>query len=108
MTVTQAMALFHSLAAKLGSSPIQESPGDFGGAVSRVTCGESELRVVWDGKNECLLLQISHGPSSGPQAGWLELFGAKCRGGKLPEVEPGEVTFGSAVGYGFELMSPGA
>jgi hypothetical protein len=109
MSVTQAIDMFCSLATKSGSLPIQESSsGDFGSSVARVVRGESELRVVWHGKDEYLLIQISHGPSSGPQAGWLELFGARCRGGTLPEVEPGEVTFGSSVEYGLELVSPGA
>lgn len=108
MSVSQAIAWFNALAAKRGNAPIHQlSPSDFGSSVSRVVRGESELRVVWDGRDEYLAVQISHGPSSGPQ-NWLELFGTMCKGGVIPDATQGEVTFASAVEYGLELTSPGA
>lgn len=109
MPVPQAINRFRSLAEVAGFTSSHEgSAQDFCSSVTRIARGDAELRLVWDGRDEYLALQISHGPSRGPQAGWLELFGSKCCSGVLCHSETAEDPFLSAVQYGLELMSPGA
>jgi hypothetical protein len=86
---------------------VESHPQAFGSRIARSLRQAAELRLVWDEKDEHLSLQISHGPSVSHQAGWLELFAAKCPGGVL--VEAGESSAGlvSSIEYGVELMSPG-
>jgi hypothetical protein len=77
----------------------------FGSWLARATSAEAELRLVWDGKDEHLSLQISHGPP-GQHAGWLELFAAACPCGVLAEPEQSDPGFHESVAYGVQLMSP--
>jgi hypothetical protein len=107
MCINEAVSEFEQLVARAGFAVLrEESPHDFGSSVTRISNKDAELRLVWDGKDEYLSVQMSHGPPKGEKAGWLELWGLKCIAGTFIESPDADVTFMSAVEYGVELMSP--
>jgi hypothetical protein len=107
MRINEAVSKFEHLAARAGFAVLrEESPHDFGSSVTRIRNEDAELRLVWDGRDEYLNVQISHGPPKGEKAGWLELWGLKCIAGTIIEPPNVDVTFMSAVEHGVELMSP--
>lgn len=106
MRINEAVSEFEQLVARAGFAVLrEESPLEFGSSVTRIRNEDGELRLVWDGKQEYLNVQISHGPPKG-EAGWLELWGLKCTAGAFIENPDADVTFMSAAEYGVELMSP--
>ena len=109
MHVPEAINLFLQAAADAGLAAWSgKAPEDFGSSVTSVGVAGAELRVVWDGRDGYLSVQVSHGPDSASRAGWLTLYGSKCAATLLPEPPSREESFHAAVEYGLELMSPGA
>lgn len=107
-SVDQAFELFRRASQQADLSVTMEShPHAFG---SRLLCASghgAELRLVWDGKESHLSLEISHGPPSGASAGWLTLYDEVCGNGSLPESSGNGSSFPAALEYGLELMRPG-
>ncbi len=109
MHVPEAINLFLQAASDAGLAASNgKAPEDLGSSVTSVGGTGAELRVVWDGRDEYLSVQVSHGPVSASPAGWLTLYGSKCAAALLPDPPSPEESFPSAVEYGLELMSPGA
>lgn len=107
LTFDDAVDQFRELAEARGFDVRHEpSPLNLGGSVTLLRKGNAQLRLVWDGGEELLLLQISHGPMDGPQAGWLEIFSTKCVRGSFRDPDSPEVRFFDSVEYGLELMLP--
>ena len=105
MRVSEAISEFQKLAAQSGfAASYDPSPNDFGSSVTRVCRSEAELRLVWDGRDKYLSVQVTHGPLEIEAAGWLELWGAQCAAEAFNEKANENVTFKSAIEYGIELM----
>ncbi len=79
-------------------------PEAFGGRVSTLQHRGAGLRLVWDGKEGLLILQITHGPLEGPIA-WLDLYKAVWSGDQLVP-DQADFSFESAVEYGLDLFAP--
>lgn len=108
LNVEDALSLFRELAKASGFDVWQESSFvNSAGCISSIRRGNAQLRLVWEGADGSLLIQISHGPPDGPQDHWLELFRSKCIRGSFPDADLPEVSFLSSVEYGLELMIPG-
>lgn len=75
--------------------------------VESVSRDDATLRLVWDGEEQHLSLEISHGPPSGPQAGWLQLFTATLPDGEFAPANETNDELLDAIEHGFELMTPG-
>jgi len=104
LTVEGAFDQFRILVEALGFDVRHESSPT--SSTTSVVVGSAQLRLVWDSKEEFLLLQISHGPPDRPQLAWLELFRTKVAGDLFRESDLPEVSFVSSVEYGLELMLP--
>ncbi|WP_139326772.1 hypothetical protein [Pseudomonas flexibilis] len=104
--VAEAIRQFRDLAMAAGFEVLHESFPL--GSVTYCAEAEALLRLVWDGKDEYLYLQVSHGVLKAPPSGWLDLFSSKCIGGAFRDPELPEVRFLASVGYGLDLMLPGA
>ncbi len=97
---------FSRLAVAAGLTVDKEfHPEAFGSRLVRATRDSAELRLLWDGKEKYLSLEISHGPPTGEIAGWLELFRATCECDLVPAATEQSETIWEAVEYGIELMS---
>jgi hypothetical protein len=104
-SVAEAFDVFRRHAAQsVGAVAEASYPEAFVGRVVTVTQPGAALRLVWDGKDERLSLEITHGPDENDLS-WLDLFSASCPKGVLTALEPG-FDFGSAVEYGFVLLTP--
>src|SRR5881394_1446450 len=85
-SVSQAFEQFEEAAKSVGLPIMSEVlPASFGSRMLYVGNGAGRLRLACDGREEYLSLETSHGPSDGPQVGWLVLFDAQCHQGHLPE-----------------------
>lgn len=108
VTVERAINQFRELATAAGFDVLHEpSPEHFGSSIIYLNQGNAQLRLIWNGKDEYLSLQLSHGPTEASWSDWLELFGTKCIFGSFRDSESPEVNFLSSVEYGLELMLPG-
>jgi hypothetical protein len=106
-SVDLAFDLFTRVACSAGHQVIAEShPEAFGSRLLSVRRNGAELRLVWDGKDGYLSVQISHGPSSGERAGWIDLYGETCSNGLLPDSPAPEREFLGSVEHGLDLMDP--
>lgn len=104
MTVDDAFHHFRSSALAWGITELYERahPEAFGSRVSTLRQKHAALRLVWDGKEEILSLEITNGPLE--STGWLDLFQVTRHDDKLlPDQH--DVTFESAVEHGFDLLS---
>ena len=107
MHVSEAINFFLQAAAQAGlAARSEQSPEAFGSSITSVVVGGAELRLVWEGRDEHLSVQVTHGPNGAPMAGWLTLYGSACSSTLLPEPRSHEESIHSAVEYGLELMSP--
>jgi hypothetical protein len=105
VSVDQAFELFSILSKKYGLlSKVEYYPECFGNKLFQVKRDGARLRLVWDGENEHLKLEISHGLSAQEQFFWLDLYETECADGVLPETEDKDISFQGAVEYGLELM----
>lgn len=105
MNVEQAFELFSILSERCGLfGKVEYYPECFGNKLFQVERDGAKLRLIWDGKNEHLKLEISHGLSAQEQFFWLDIYGAECAGDVLPETEDKDISFQGAVEYGLELM----
>lgn len=108
VTVEDAFERFRADTLARGLSDLTDiaHPEVFGSRVSTLTRETAALRLVWDGKDETLTLEITHGPPGGP-AGWLNLYLALRSSGELVP-DQRDFSFESAVEYGLDLMNPGS
>jgi len=104
--VAEAIRQFRDLAMAAGFEVLHDSLPL--GSVTSCAEAEAQLRLVWDGNDEYLYLQVSHGVPKAPSSGWLDLFSSKCIGGAFRDPELPEVSFLASVEYGLDLMLPGA
>jgi hypothetical protein len=107
MTIEAAFQLFRSCVEMRGLSDIDEcfDPASFGSRHITVRRAGGALRLVWDGKESTLTIEITHGPPGGPTF-WLDLFHARgCNEENIPAWN-GDISFRDAVAYGIELMQP--
>ena len=107
MTVEAAFQLFRSRAEARGLSDFDErsDPASFGSRYITARQAGGALRLVWDGKEGALTLEITHGPPGGPTS-WLGLFRARGRSGEGVPAQDGDVSFDDAVDHGLDLMQP--
>ena len=63
------------------------------------------FRLVFDGRDSMLTLEISHGPP-GARAGWLDLYSAHCANNEFADNEGENLGFEETVAYGIELFAP--
>ena len=105
----EAIELFRSNAERHGLSLHLESPMICTSeSVHRVLYGGSDFRLVFNQTEKIISLLISHGPLSGPEVFWLDIFEAACDGESFLDDGPLETSFVSSLAYGFELMMPGS
>ena len=106
MTIDEAFRYFRSrlLETKIGVPNEQSHPEAFGSRLSEIELYDGEIRLVFDGKDSTLTLEISHGPP-GARAGWLDLYSAHCVNNGFPESE-GDLGFKESIAYGIELLVP--
>ncbi len=104
-SIPDAFNEFERMATRLGlPAPSKETmPNILDGCTAVVALADGRLRLTWDGKEETLVLEISHGPPGG-QIFWLDLFCARCPEGVLTEVDNLDVDFQSSLENGMELM----
>lgn len=107
MSIAEVFDFFERLARSCGLR-VESEPHStaFGKRLTRALRGSDELRLVWDGRDELLSLEVSHGPSAGPRAGWHVLCSAPCPGAVLVDVADGPSCM-TCIEYGCELMLPG-
>ncbi len=105
-TVEDAFELFSRLSSEAALTVDGSfQPEAFGNRIVTAARDRAKLRLLWDEKQRYLSLEISHGPASGEQVSYIELFGATCEDGFVPpEIESAEGVR-DAVEYGIELMS---
>jgi hypothetical protein len=106
-SVDQAFETFERSAAAARLRVVSEAhQRAFGSRLTLAARGKAELRLVWDGKEQYLSLEITHGRDTGTRAGWLQLYGATCLRCYLPTIEEVIAEFDSAIEYGITLLSP--
>jgi len=105
-TINEAFELFSRLSSEAALTLDGSTrPEAFGNRMVTAALDGAELRLLWDGKERHLSLEISHGPTSGEQVGYIELFGATCEDGFVPSEIQSAEGVRAAVEYGIELMS---
>lgn len=107
MTVEEAFGLFQTRAVARGVSDLMEEvQPESSGSRSTTARGRSggALRLVWDGRDGTLMLEITHGPPDATPW-WLDLFLVRGRGQVVPTEEQ-DIGFEDAVEYGLELLQP--
>lgn len=103
MTVDQAFGLFRSRSEAIGLAvPEAESSGS---RAVELTRDGAAIRLRWDEASGALELEITHGPVSGPPAGWLDLYRAELIAGQL-RPDHNDFDFESAVDHGLSLLVP--
>jgi hypothetical protein len=86
LSVSQAFELFQEVAEAAGLPTTLESHArTFGSRVMRANSPFAELRLVWDGKEGYLSLEVDHGCEAGKRAGWVGLFAESCPNERLPD-----------------------
>jgi len=107
VTVDEAFRFFHSQLADtvLGAPTEVEHPEAFGSRYSEITRNGASARLVFDGRDYSLVLEITHGPINGPIC-WLDLYRVSTSDGVLDEPDDGHEPFGSCVEYAIELLNP--
>jgi hypothetical protein len=81
----------------------ENHPNAFGSRVTILSICEASLRLVWDGKDYCLRLEITHGPMDKKQS-WIDLFeshGSPDHAGSRDKTG----SLDSAISYGLDLMN---
>jgi len=96
--------LFRRRTLKRGLTDLTEEQGTVGRRALVATSGGAGLRLTWDGTVGILVLEISHGPSDGSVAGWMNLFRFSRRHCDLTVDDLGGSTLDSAIDYGLDLM----
>lgn len=100
-----AIAQFLELAEQAGFVVSRGSSSHgFASSTYRIIAEDAELRLVYDGRDQSLALEVNSGPP-GPITGWFELFGCTCADGTIVEPTDPETSFLSSVEYGLELMA---
>ncbi len=106
LTLAHAFKLFADCAEQFAMTVISTShASQFGSHLSQVNRGGGTLRLVWDGKDEYLSLEVSHGPTLSEPAGWVTLFGEDCPGGSVPGPSAPDTDLESALRYGFHVSN---
>ncbi|MEM6287697.1 MAG: hypothetical protein AAF845_11115 [Bacteroidota bacterium] len=104
MTVDDAFLLFRAAAASAGFPEVDERvhPEHFGSRVSTLNQDSTGLRLVWDGKEQFLRLEVTHGPGDSVQ--WLDLYQASQSRNRL-HADQDDFTFADAVEHGLDLLA---
>jgi hypothetical protein len=107
MKIEDAFQLFRSRLSKAGIGvPHDRSrSGAFGTRYSEIILYDGKFRLVFNGRDSMLTLDISHGPP-GARAGWLDLYRAKCTKDEFLEADGKNLSFEQAVVYGIEVLAP--
>ena len=106
MTIDEAFRYFRSrlLEAKTGAPNEQSHPEVFGSRFSEIDLYDGAIRLVFDGRDSTLTLEISHGPP-GARADWLDIYSAHCVNNEFAQSE-GDLGFKASIAYGIELFAP--
>lgn len=107
MTIDEAFRYFRSrlLETGIGVPNERSHPEAFGSRCSEIELYDAEFRLVFDGRDSMLTLEISHGPP-GARAGWLDLYSAHCSNSEFAENEGENLGFEESVAYVIELIAP--
>ncbi|HQR67544.1 MAG TPA: hypothetical protein PLB02_09130 [Thermoanaerobaculia bacterium] len=82
----------------------EEHPKEFGHRLLMASRSGASLRLTWDGKEERLVLEITHGTQT--SSWWLDLFSAHCPGGLVPAAPPENPGFAESLDHGLDLLTP--
>lgn len=106
MTIDEAFRYFRSLLSetKIGVPDEKSHPEAFGSRCSELELYDAGFRLVFDGRDSVLTLEISHGPP-GARAGWLDLYSAHCANNEFEETDDQNLGFKETIGYGLELLA---
>jgi hypothetical protein len=107
MTIDEAFRYFRSrlLESGIGVPNERSHQEAFGSRYSEIELYDGGFRLVFDGRDSMLTLEISHGPP-GARAGWLDLFSAHCANSEFAGNEGENLGFEETVAYGIELLAP--
>lgn len=106
MNICQAIRHFEESAERAGLQATHFGISGTGDRVSLARSDAAELRFMVKEEVGTVRLEVTHGPSSGEQSGWVLLYGAPCVGGIIQEPLEEDEQFRSAVLIGMELMKP--
>lgn len=107
MTIDEAFRHFRSRLkeAAIGVPNEQSHPEAFGSRYSEIELYDGGFRLVFDGRDSMLTLEISHGPP-GARSGWLDLYTARCANNEFAAAQDENLGFEESVAYGIELFAP--
>ncbi len=107
MTIDKAFRYFRSRLLKTGIGVPKERsrPEAFGSRCSEIELYDGEFRLVFDGRDSMLTLEISHGPP-GARGGWLDIYSAHCANNEFAENEDENLGFEESVAYGVAVVAP--
>lgn len=107
MTIDEAFRYFRARLSETGIGvPNERShPGAFGNRCSEIELYDGGFRLVFDGRDSMLTLEISYGPP-GARPGWLDLFSTRCANNEFAENKSENLGFRESIAYGVELFAP--
>jgi len=102
---------FYHFRQRLVESGVGEPKEELYPELSGRRCSEIEvdhavLRLVFDGRDESLILEISQGPDASEAEGWLDLYRASFGEGRLVIDRFEGPDLADCIDYGIELLSP--
>ena len=106
MTVDEAFRYFSTrlLETEIGVPNELSHPEAFGSRCSEIELYDGEIRLVFDGRDSMLTLEISPGPP-GARADWLDLYSAHCANNEFAQNESEDLRFEESVAYVLELFA---